>query len=244
MKVIISIISAIAVLIVCMLSADQGNLSLAVNGNNIMDLFYLTIFIFIVYFFITIKSWSPKARKEIISAIVVYCCFNVYMVSTNFGFICIKKDRSYVRTKYCWSNIRILQNAVEMYNMNSATMMTKLDISELLKSKYLSFEPKGTESNCHYAIYGDLTKDGFVYCSRHLVPDTNQEILENFTYKSFTSESDLPQELIKETKEKRNAEKTFIGGLKASLNNNWPIIKILISPILVLFFPFTLHPLR
>ena len=42
MKVIMSIISAIVVLIVCMLAADQGNLSLAVNGNNIMYLFYLT----------------------------------------------------------------------------------------------------------------------------------------------------------------------------------------------------------
>lgn len=240
MKTLISIITATVVLFICMLIADQGTFQIAVNGNNMMDFVSLAIFIFIVYFFITIKSWSPKAKKEIITAIVVYCCFNVYMVSTNFGIMCIKKSRFSARTKACWKNIKVIQSAVDMYNMDVATMTTTLNITELRKLGYLKSDPIGTEDKCHYDSYGDLTEDGFIYCSFHLVPGTDEETIENFGNSIYNSNSKIPQELINEFKKKRSAEKTFIGSIKES----WPKIKVLLSPILVLFFPFSLHPLR
>ena len=253
MKTLFSIIGVIAILLVCMLGADQGNYSIAVNGDNIMDSVSLAIFIFIVYFFVTIKSWSSSAKKEIITAIVVYCCFNVYMVSTNFGIMCIKRSRSSARTKACWSNIRVIHGAVEMYNMDVASMATSLDIPTLVKAKYLKTEPKGPENDCYYDSCGDLTQDGFIYCNHHLVPDTDEETIEEFARNNYSSSNyyssskNIPQELINKIKQNKNntfAKKSFADKARSYWKNNWPTFKVLLLPVLVLFFPFTLHPLR
>ena len=247
MKKIFSIITVIVVLLVCMLGADQGNLSLLINGNNFIDFVSLAIFIFIVYFFVTIKSWSPKAKKEIITAIVVYCCFNVYMVSTNFGIVCIKRSRYSARTKSCWSNIRVIEGAVEMYNMDSASMTSTLNIPELMKCKYLKMEIKGTEPDCHYDSCGDLSKDGFVFCTHHLIPDIDDETLNQFNIGEYTPNDKIPQEMIdkiKQIKTEIEKQKSLNEKNLISLKKNWPKIKETLFPFLILFFPFALHPLR
>ena len=247
MKTLFCIISIIAILLVCMIVADQGNYSIAVNGNNIIDLVSFAIFIFIVYFFVTKKSWSPNAQKEIKIAIAVYCCFNVYMVSTNFGIMCIRKSRSSARTKTCWSNIRRIQSAVEMYNMDVASMATSLDIPTLVKKKYLKYEIKGTENDCYYYSYGDLTKDGFIYCNHHLVPDTDEETIEKFSSNHYSSKNNLTQELINKIRQNKDniiANKSFADKARFYWKEHWPRFKVLLYPVLALFFPFTLHPLR
>lgn len=247
MKKIFSIITVIVVLLVCMLGADQGNLSLLINGNNFIDFVSLAIFIFIVYFFVTIKSWSPKAKKEIITAIVVYCCFNVYMVHTNFGIICIKRAHYSARTKACWSNIRVIQGAVEMYNMDVASMATTLDIPELIKGKYLKSEPIRPEKDCYYDSFGDLSKDGFVYCTRHLIPDIDEETIYQFETGKYTPNDNITKEMIdkiKRIKAEIESKKTFLEKLQISWKENWTKTRDTLYPFLVLFFPFTLHPLR
>ena len=78
-----------------------------------------------------------------------------------------KAARGSARQKACFSNIRVLQGAVEMYNMDNSVMMTDLDIPTLVKEKYLKSAPKGPEPECEYYSTGDLTKDGVVGCKMH-----------------------------------------------------------------------------
>ncbi|MBQ2592414.1 MAG: hypothetical protein II567_03940 [Candidatus Riflebacteria bacterium] len=264
MKKIFSIITVIVVLFVCMLIADQGNLSIAVNGSNIIDLVYLIIFVFIVNFFVNKKSWSPKAQKEIKTAIIVYCCFNFYMVSTNFGIICIKKSSINARQKACFSNIRVLQGAVEMYNMDHSVMMEELDIPTLIKEKYLKEEPSKPELDCYYINSSNLSKDGFVICSRHLAPEIQDDSFlakSDSQLKEYCKEnnnSDYTYEMLRDLRNKIDKARINTAAYKTRLENSRPIhekiilffkrnkstIKAVFSPFLILFFPFTLHPLR
>ena len=69
----------------------------------------------------------------------------------------------------CFSNIRTLYGAIEMYNMANNASMTGLNpeaMSLLIKDMYLKEEPlclgKGT-----YGSSGDLTKGGKISCSIH-----------------------------------------------------------------------------
>ena len=82
---------------------------------------------------------------------------------SNFG----KKDGNYSPQRHCYSNIRVLQGAVEMYNMDSSTMMDRLDVDLLIKGKYLKERPISPHPNCNYSENGDLSGDGVVVCSIH-----------------------------------------------------------------------------
>ena len=74
------------------------------------------------------------------------------------------------RPQACASNIRIIQGAVEMYNMDSKISMKHLDndsMKELIKGKYLKEEPEKPETSCEYKNFGNLADDGFVFCKYH-----------------------------------------------------------------------------
>ena len=77
-----------------------------------------------------------------------------------------KKARASARQKACYSNIRVIQGAVEMYNMDSAQMMNTLSIGDLKAGHYLKEEPVKPETQCSYQGTG-LENDGSVYCSFH-----------------------------------------------------------------------------
>ena len=79
----------------------------------------------------------------------------------------MEKSRYNARQKACFSNQRVIQGAVEMYNMDYPTPMEKLDIPLLVKDNYLKSAPVPPEPRCAYFSSGDLSKDGFVYCSFH-----------------------------------------------------------------------------
>ncbi len=71
-------------------------------------------------------------------------------------------------SKYaCYSNIRVLTGAVEMYNMDHATMMSTLDTDTLVKEHYLKYPPKGPDPDCEYYSEGDLIEDGIIACKKH-----------------------------------------------------------------------------
>ena len=82
-----------------------------------------------------------------------------------------KKARASARQKACYSNIRVLQGAVEMYNMDVSTMMTTLNQGTLRNGKYL----KGTadlmcpetSKQKGYKESGDLTDNGEITCGYH-----------------------------------------------------------------------------
>ncbi len=75
------------------------------------------------------------------------------------------------RQKSCYSNIRILQGAVEMYNMDVATMMTSLDQSALINDHYIKdSSPLVCPNDSKHGVYknsGDLTDSGEIYCTYH-----------------------------------------------------------------------------
>ena len=69
----------------------------------------------------------------------------------------------------CFRNQRTLIGAIEMYNMDQKEMIKDLDSNTydlLIKGKYL----KNTwleETECEFFSEGDLSNDGFIYCSNH-----------------------------------------------------------------------------
>ena len=71
------------------------------------------------------------------------------------------------RQKACFSNIRVLIGAVDMYNMDHKIMMTKLDLNALIQEKYLKGTFSGPEKECEYLTEGDLTNNGYIYCKIH-----------------------------------------------------------------------------
>ncbi len=242
----------IGIIFACLFIADQGTFSIAVNGSNLIDYVYLFIFLFIVFFFITFKEWKKTTRKQIITFIIIYCCLNVYIVSTNFGIMCIKRPSVSSRHKSCWSNIRVITGAVEMYNMDNDTMMKELDIPLLVKNKYLYSAPSKVEKDCEYLSFGDLTEDGFVYCILHAVPNipdyffsSSNEYSESFKSKDCPVKYDLLMQLkneIQTIKAKLNKKKPLIVRIKVFLKDEKSHFN-LFRPLVVLFFPFFLHQL-
>ena len=82
------------------------------------------------------------------------------------------------RVKACYANIRLIQGAVEMYNMDSREMMTELDMKLLIDGHYLKNEPRKPDEDCNYYSNEDLTKTGEVCCNLHggLIAEANSEI--------------------------------------------------------------------
>ena len=74
--------------------------------------------------------------------------------------------------KTCFSNIRVITGAIEMFNMdipdNSPKRITsKIDFQALINGNYLKKEPDKPTSECEYYIEGNITKDGKVVCKKH-----------------------------------------------------------------------------
>ena len=82
-----------------------------------------------------------------------------------------KKARASARQKACYSNIRVLQGAVEMYNMDVSNMMTSLDQQKLIDAKYVKAAsplmcPETSKGNPTYGGT-ELTENGEITCGYH-----------------------------------------------------------------------------
>ena len=113
------------------------------------------------------KNKTPKKNPYLRSFLNLFVfIFILVFLSTNFG----PNYRSYYdyRQKTCYSNIRVIQGAVEMYNMDvtSPNEMNSLDMNKLLEGRYLREKPKIEEDICVY-LGEDLSNDGQVYCEFH-----------------------------------------------------------------------------
>lgn len=68
----------------------------------------------------------------------------------------------------CFSNIRVITGAIEMYNMDFPDKInTELDIQFLVDKGYLRANPEKNSPDCKYFIEGDMTKEGHVACQKH-----------------------------------------------------------------------------
>ena len=83
---------------------------------------------------------------------------------------CGRRPRPSSRKKACYSNIRVLLGAVEMYNMDNSVMMEELNndnVEKLINSRYLKDKPTPPESEkCKYFGY-DLIGSGTIFCVYH-----------------------------------------------------------------------------
>ena len=70
----------------------------------------------------------------------------------------------------CFSNLRLLMGAVEMFNFDGNEKIKTFDASammSLLNKHYLKEEPERPTNHCDYLTEGDLTDNGFIYCEYH-----------------------------------------------------------------------------
>jgi len=83
------------------------------------------------------------------------------------------KARMNAKRQACFANQRVLTGAIEMYNMDNATMKTSLIREDyqpggaLIKNGYLQNDLPLPEPGCEYFSSGDLTKDGRIECRIH-----------------------------------------------------------------------------
>ena len=107
---------------------------------------------------------SDKVKKKSIFS-------NVFFLIYIAGFIIItffdpsasfRRVHHSARDKACYSNIRVIQGAVEMYNMDHRTMMTTLDQSLLIEEKYIKSP---------YPLTCPETSKGGKYSGEHLLDD-------------------------------------------------------------------------
>ncbi len=121
---------------------------------------------------------SSNNQKKFIVYVVYFLAFVLFSTVALLGIISVPnvtKSRASARRKSCFANIRILQGAVEMYNMDKEESMKTLDIDLLVKTNYLkSIVPP--EMDCQYFSEGNLAEDGKIYCKRHgIIPDPEEE---------------------------------------------------------------------
>jgi Ca-activated chloride channel family protein len=87
-----------------------------------------------------------------------------------------RKAREQARHKACYANMRVLQGAVEMYNMDHEEMITVLterEIQLLIEEKYLKSDISRPEQDCVYGTIGDLSQNGMICCAIHGTVEEN-----------------------------------------------------------------------
>ena len=88
------------------------------------------------------------------------------------------------REKACFSIQRMIASAVEMYNMDHVALIKTLqhddvtmESAPMIRGRYLKTTVNPPEFDCEYLSFGDLTKNGMIYCARHgTTPELYQAI--------------------------------------------------------------------
>ena len=221
------------------------------NWVYLIDWIYLTIFIVILCFFFTYSKWKEKTRKDNRDAIIAYCCLNAIIAFSCASGIANQKSRERDRYEKCWNNIRVIQEAIERYNMDSSVMMTtEIDFEKLIEGNYLKSIPEGSEKICCYKVFQDLADVGFVYCVKHKYPGLN--ILKDYrkSLKNLNLEyelkanpqwfSDEEKEFILESNKELEIRKKELGieiENANELTNDKFIVLVVSLPLIFLFFP-------
>jgi competence protein ComGC len=120
----------------------------------------IPIFVLLILLFNLKNSFSHKVT---VLLIVISCS------SANFLSLIEPPRRTHENPsqKKCYANQRLIQGAVEAYGFDHNDMMSSLDLSLLIKEKYLKEEPKKPTDECEYYSEGDLTENGYIACKKH-----------------------------------------------------------------------------
>ena len=103
----------------------------------------------------------------LIELIIVIVVILVLAASAQPG--CVLKSRWPARQKACYSNIRVLQSAVELYNMDvpGKNMMKSLNIEKLIRQGYLKEKPSCPENSSNeYVSLNNLSDNGMISCGK------------------------------------------------------------------------------
>ncbi len=106
----------------------------------------------------------------------------------------------------CFSNIRVLYSAVELYNLDHETKINNLNeqtLNILLENQYIKNLPDPFIPKCKYVSKNDLASDsGIIYCEAHGSPDG--------TIKSIYGESEIYNEVSEKIDDNKKKTKYFI----------------------------------
>ena len=124
-----------------------------------------------------LKNKNGFSLLELIIVIAIIAVLAAMAQPTGSG-----RSRGRYRQKACFSNQRVLQGAIEMYNMDNNVMLeTALpggdfgDIETLLiREKYMKDYLEPPEEKCSYGFI-NITKDGSVFCKYHGTIDSSYE---------------------------------------------------------------------
>ena len=116
------------------------------------------------------KVFFTIMRKKIIPSIIIIII--IFKVITMPSFRTCDRG-NYSRQKACYSNIRVIQGAVEMYNMDTTPMMDDLNMTTLIKGGYIRGEIKCPEPQIKvkYTNIGKLSNTGEVSCGNDPIGD-------------------------------------------------------------------------
>ncbi len=146
------------------------------------------------------KSWS---HILFVSGIIFFISFFIIFF-INSRLLDPIEPSQFSRKRMCFSNIRVLNGAVEMYNMDNLTMIKELNnnnIKTLVDLRYLREEPiPPMDQKCIYTSKGDISKDGLIYCVYH--GSLDQSIKGNEDPSDFEYEKDIAR--------KKNLERILI----------------------------------
>ena len=115
------------------------------------------------------KKTKQSCLSILIQAIilcVITTCLTFMGLPNHF----FRKPRASARQKACFSNIRVITGAIEMYNMDNNIKISVVNdnmLEELVRNKYLKSLPTLPESKCEYRSEGDVSANGYVYCEYH-----------------------------------------------------------------------------
>ena len=96
--------------------------------------------------------------------------------------------RADARLKFCNSNLRVIQGAVEMYNMDINPGLDHIDaesLEVLNKNGYLKKVDK-PEISCEYKSIGNLAENGIIFCTYH---GDNDHIVDCKYFKDYSNEN-------------------------------------------------------
>ncbi|MFC1746553.1 hypothetical protein ACFL35_21350, partial [Candidatus Riflebacteria bacterium] len=134
--------------------------------------FSILFFIFYLVFSIPFFNWIQGGNRRGTSFFISILLFMQFSLVLHFGYDA--HWRNLGRQKSCFANIRVMEGAVEMYNMDNTKMMQTLDIENLLKkekdgSSYLKNRPRCPGDFGKQGNYTGqrLATDGVISCTVH-----------------------------------------------------------------------------
>lgn len=147
--------------------AMSGITNSDVNNTMRMVVFFFVLLLVAGLLYLVYKFFKKKSIGDILIYIIFFVIILIIAAMAMPNFKMDSNRYGYRRYKACYSNIRVVQGAVEMYNMDSKIMMKNMNMQNLVKGGYLKQGIKCPEfGEDMYTNVGNLDGDGEVSCGK------------------------------------------------------------------------------